>query len=463
VETHSCISESDILPEALDYDSYNGYTYSYTLTEDTESPTTKGVFLPAGKCYYGAHGSDDQDKNVNVDDGYLQSCRDEDFKLLFSNGVPVFNYKVHGLYPNWTESKDAEHIFLTKNDAAKSNMFFNTHNGFATHSQIDYEKCRELVKEIKRRENCKWGWTLEAKSKHTDSKVGSFQVKSKDDNSHKVDVKNRINDAFGVTDITKNPDIDPIVICEERGIGGKDMRIDGNVTVGAILHKDCKAMDVPVIRLPVPVHLNFSDDELRYVALTLNASGKKIKQPTNIDDAIKYLYGTSKNGTVPYDTKVIRTAIKKDWSFSKAQCTSVMDGVKDMIFAKEQAKVNMMYASYSDEDKTNFCKELKETYKETEKRDVIAFAASAKMGDKLPARILKAIDEDIEDSKNPALIPREPCTKVVMGIHFAQSSVVRNNWRTVDWPKLSKQFANLNSSYELTYEEFPLLVPDTKN
>ena len=338
-------------------------------------------------------------------------------------------------------------------------MFFNTHNGFATHSQINHENCRKLVAEIKKREHCKWGWGLEFKSEHTDSKVGSFQIKAKDDYSHRVDVKNRINDKEGITDIKKNPDIDPVVICEERG-DGKDMRIDGNVTNGAILHKDCKAERVPVIRLPVLEHENFSDDELRYVALTLNTSGNKIKKPTNTDDAIKFLYGSSKKGTIPYDTKTIRTALKKDFCFSSAQCTIVMDGVKDMIFAEEQAEVNMMYASYSDEDKIKKCKELKQQYKKTEKKDVIVFAASAKMGDKIPARILKEIDEDIEKAK---FLQIEPCTKVVIAIHYAQSSVVKKHWTTVDWPKLSKRFDNLNSSYELTLEEFPLLVPDTKN
>ena len=98
------IAKKVIPPEAYDYGSYNGFLYSYTLIKDVKSPIQKDIILPKGKCYIGAHGSDNLDeKNCNVDDGYWQSCRSEEFRLLFSGTEPVFKYEVWYLCKNWSE------------------------------------------------------------------------------------------------------------------------------------------------------------------------------------------------------------------------------------------------------------------------------------------------------------------------------------------------------------------------
>ena len=79
----SSIAIKEIPEEAYNYSSYNGFCYEYSLIKDVESPTRPEVILPKGKMYTGAHGSDDLDKNCNVDDGYSESCKDKDFRLLF--------------------------------------------------------------------------------------------------------------------------------------------------------------------------------------------------------------------------------------------------------------------------------------------------------------------------------------------------------------------------------------------
>ena len=311
MKKHSCIKEFEIPKQAYDYDSYNGFTYSYILVVDTPSPTEKDKVHPKGKMYHGAHGSDDEDVNANIDDPYHQSCRDKDFRLLYSSGKPVFKLVINELFTNWSEAKNAEHIFLKKERTKNPEMFFNNHNGFSTHKLIDRDKVHKLVNEIKKRENNKFGWNLEDKKNHEETNISSFQVRYEEDKKHELDVMHLLNDNEGVTDITKNKNIDPVVICENRGVCGRDVRIDGNITTAAILHKKSLAEKVPTIRIPEEVHKEYTDDELRHAALMLNKREQKIKKPTNIDDAIKFIYGYSQKGKYPYNTKENKKLISK--------------------------------------------------------------------------------------------------------------------------------------------------------
>ena len=140
-----------------------------------------------------------------------------------------------------------------------------------------------------------------------------------------------INDAGGVVDLDKNPDIDPVVIFEERDPSGKALRVDGNMTSGAITMKDCLAMFIPTIRIPLKDHKHLSDDEVRHTALMLNRRGSKIKKATMVEDAIKFILGISDYGNKKYNTPFNRKMIREDYDLSSKQVTRVMDGVRMLV------------------------------------------------------------------------------------------------------------------------------------
>tara|TARA_Y100000310_G_scaffold210335_1_gene210935 strand:- start:78 stop:1469 length:1392 start_codon:yes stop_codon:yes gene_type:complete len=460
----SSIAKKEIPLEAYNYGSYNGFLYSYTLIKDVKSPIKPYNILPKGKCYIGAHGSDKLDeKNCNVDDGYWQSCKSEEFRLLFSGTEPVFEFKVWYLCKNWSEAKNEENRVLKEFDneigAAKSDMSWNQHNGFPTHIQIDREACKEMVTEILKRENCKWKPTYADKSGYTVGKLARIQVRAKDYNEHKKDIRDRINDVQGNVKLEENPNIDPTVILENRHPDGRDQLIDGNMTSGAICDKKCLADFIPEIRIPLKDHEHLTDDEVRHTSNILNRKGKKIKKPIIVEDAIKFILSITKNGEREYDTKFNRRMIKEDYDLSSAQVADVMKGVKDSIFEEKQRKVNMVLPDYNDQDKQDKVDELKKVFP-----DEIIFYCAVSIADKIPYKILENIDKDVQESQ--AEIPkRDPFKKIRIVVHYSQSKSLRDYWIRDDtggWVTLQKFWKNIKSPYTINYEEMPISVPDTK-
>jgi hypothetical protein len=458
------VAKKEIPLEAYNYGSYNGFLYSYTLIKNVKSPIQKDIILPKGKCYIGAHGSDNLDeKNCNVDDGYWQSCKSEEFRLLFSGTEPVFEFKVWYLCKNWSEAKNEENRVLKEFDngigAAKSDMSWNQNNGFPTHRQINRKACKAIVTEIRKRTNCKWGIRYASKKEYVVEKLARIQVRTKDSNEHKKDIKNRINDVNGVVDLDENQNIDPTVIFEKRHSDGRDQLIDGNMTSGAICSKDCLAEKIPEIRVPLKDHQHLTDDEVRHSSNILNRKGKKIKWPLNVEDAIKFILDITKNGVYGYDTKFNRSMIKEDYDLSSVQVNTVMKGVHDSLFKEEQRILNMVLPDYTDQDKQDKVDELKKVFP-----DEIIFYCAVSIADKIPHKILENIDKDIEEAQ--AEIPkREPFSKVRLVVHYSQSKSFRDGWIKKDtggWAMLQKRWANLNTPYTINYEEMPLSQPDTK-
>jgi len=453
-----------IPPEAYNYGNYNGFLYSYTLIKDVKSPIQKDIILPKGKCYIGAHGSDKLDeKNCNVDDGYWQSCRSEEFRLLFSGTEPVFKYEVWYLCKNWSEAKNEENRVLKEFDngigAAKSGMSWNQHNGFPTDRQIDRKVCKKMVTEILKRENCKWKPTYAAKSGYTVGKLARIQVRAKDYNEHKKDIRDRINDVQGNVNLEENLNIDPTVILENRHPDGRDQLIDGNMTSGAICSKDCLAEKIPEIRIPLKDHEHLTDDEVRHISNMLNRKGKKIKKPIIVEDAIKFILSITKNGEREYDTKYNRTMIKEDYDLSFAQVNDVMNGVKNSIFEAEQRKINMVLPDYTDQDKQDWVDKLKIMFP-----DEIIFYCAVSIADKIFHKILENIDKDIQEAQ-AELPEREPFKKVRLVVHYSQRKTLRDGWikpNTGVWATLQRLWTNINTEYIINYEEMPISIPDTK-
>jgi len=459
----SSIAEKKIPKDAYSYNSYNGFLYQYTLIKDVPSPTNPNKIIPKGKMYLGAHGSNDPNKNRHVHDGYHESCRDDDFRLLYSGTEPVFKFEVWYLCKNWNEAKNEEHRLLKEYNngegAAKSKMSWNGNNGFATHKHIERKTCKAMVDELRKRSENKWGVNYTDKKSYLGETLARIQVRLKDDTAHRKDIKNRINDASGVVDLDKNKDIDPTVIFEQRHPDGRDQLIDGNMTSGAICLKDCKAQKVPEIRVPLEDHEHLSDDEVRHISNMLNRKGRKVKKSLSVEDAVKFILDTTDNGTREYDTKYNRTMIREDYDLSYDQVNDVMKGVKDELFAEEQRKINMVLPDYTDEEKQAFVDDLKKLH-----TDEIIFYYSAGMSDKMTFKILTAVDKEI-CSAAEAIPPRNPKKKVKIVTHYSQSKTIRDLWikkHTGTWAVLKRCWDQINSDIEISYVEMPLTQPDTK-
>ena len=439
---------------AEDYSSYKAFIYRYTLIKDTPSPTNPKKILKKGTWYYGSHLGD-------IDDPYWESCENEDFRILFASPEEFFDLEIIALYEKYSVAKMEEDMHLRENaKEVMSDMSFNGHTGFMKKDMfIDRDKVKKFVNEINKRTESKWPITYEDKKDHKGDKVRSLQVRDKDDKKHQSDIKDLINDANGVVDLDKNPNIDPVVICQDRQLEDwddtDDTRIDGNMTTGAITNRGCKATHVPVMRIPVEDHSHLNENELRHASYMLNRSGKKKRKNTDVDDATKFIFDRiSQMGKYEHDTKPNRDMIEHDYDLSRQQVKKVMSNVTDRIYEHKQSQQNMVYIDYTDAEKEAYVSELKELHEDT-----IIFFASALMADKIPARLLTEIQKDVEQSKCD---DREPYKKIIIAVHFSQSKTARDDWRINLWPSLAKQWENLNSDYSLDYEEFDLTRSDTK-
>ena len=115
------------------------------------------------------------------------------------------------------------------------------------------------------------------------------------------EIKEKIDDANGNTD-----DCNAVVVYEQRGENGEDLRGDGNHTVfGASQSKH--AVDIPVARVPWVVHKDYTTAELTNTEK--NSAGLTI----NSNIASKAL------NTNPFDLRLIynkRTGFSESFGFS---------------------------------------------------------------------------------------------------------------------------------------------------
>ena len=116
-----------------------------------------------------------------------------------------------------------------------------------------------------------------------------IQVRYEHDDNHQRDIRDRINDELGNTDVCN-----PIVLYLERAADGTELGGDGNHTFwGAVAST---AIDVPVARIPYEIHKEFSDLELETIGHLLNRRAKIIKKEETDKDALKYLDSVYQSG-----------------------------------------------------------------------------------------------------------------------------------------------------------------------
>lgn len=290
---------------------YEGYLYKFTNLND-------------GKVYVGIH-------KGYVGDGYWHSSTDSDFNKIFSDASSNLKFEILK-YGDYTEMTVSERKILKDNDAKNNPMFINKTNGSAKFFQPDVDLMKELADKILNRE-----FTVTKESVDDVYELPRLQVRSEEDRAHKNEIQQRIEDAGGNTDKCS-----PVVIYEGRQ-SGQDVIGDGNHTLNAA--KDAKhCTELPVIRIPVEVHKDFSNQELKGVSNLLNKKPDIVKRAMSIEDGVKYIVGTYSEGT-PHDSNGNKEYLHA-CGFTKRQIRTILKKAKVEIDKNNLSLANKLWIDY---------------------------------------------------------------------------------------------------------------------
>jgi hypothetical protein len=300
---------------------YESYLYKYT-------------HLETGKMYIGIH-------KGRLGDKYWHSSKNEEFNQALSTEKNVFKFEVLR-YGSHQAMEVAESRMLHAVDAKNNPMYYNLSNGMKLHhdSPPDVEMMQILVEKIKSRD----GLTVTRESIDDIAVLKRVQVRLAEDEAHKREIKERIEDAGGDTS-----NCSPVVIYEGRGPNGEDLIGDGNHTVMAASEaKHCTV--IPVIRIPKSVHKEYTDAELKAIGNLLNKKPDNIKKPVSIDDAVKHLEDIVSKGVTLEQFAKDEDAHREYLQicgFTSKQITKIIGRVKKSIKNQEFLKANKLWIDYT--------------------------------------------------------------------------------------------------------------------
>ena len=236
--------------------------------------------LDNNKIYLGYH-------KGYVGDGYWNSSTCDEFKKVYTDSFSRLRYEILD-YGTDLDMRQAEYRMLSSVDARNNDEYYNKSNGFPVYPEINLEKCEAFVARIESGE-FNVGKELLDVLRIIFEKGNIIQVRYEHDDNHQRDIRDRINDELGNTDVCN-----PIVLYLERAADGTELGGDGNHTFwGAVAST---AIDVPVARIPYEIHKEFSDLELETIGHLLNRRAKVIKKEETDKDALKYLDSVYQSG-----------------------------------------------------------------------------------------------------------------------------------------------------------------------
>jgi hypothetical protein len=236
-------------------------------------------------------------------------------------------------------------------------------------SPPDVEMMQILVDKIQSRD----GLTVTRESIEDIAVLKRVQVRLAEDEAHKREIKERIEDAGGDTS-----GCSPVVIYEGRGPNGEDLIGDGNHTVMAASEaKHCT--EIPVIRIPKSVHKEYTDAELKAIGNLLNKKPDTIKKPVSTDDAVKHLEDIVSKGVTLEQFAKDEDAHKQYLQicgFTGKQITKIIGRVKKSIKNQEFLKANKLWIDYT---KPIHKKDLESTTEGFRTADTMAIHVSSAM------------------------------------------------------------------------------------
>jgi hypothetical protein len=402
---------------------YEAFLYKYTN-------------LNNGKMYVGIH-------KGQVGDGYWHSSTKKEFNEVFSSQEPTLKLEILR-YGSYDAMQLAESRILHSANAKENPEYYNGSNGMKPNSEVapDVEYMQILVDKIQNQD----GLVVTIEPIEDVAVLKRLQVRFEEDEAHKREIRERIEDAGGDTS-----GCSPIVIYEGRGINGEDIIGDGNHTVNAASEaKHCTK--IPVIRIPKDIHKSYTDAELKGVGSLLNKKPDLIKKPVSIDDAVKQIEDIVNNGTTleqfAKDEHSHRQYLQL-CGFTNKQVGKIISRVKNSIKHQEFLKANKLWVDYS-----------KKGHKETLKRVTENFRTSDTMAIHVSSAMFKWDDvintlwaAGSEDGKKGRIKTKN---KMVVVVHHT-SPDKETNWKKNIQPQILNKidlfFTKLG--YDIRIHEMP--------
>ena len=329
---------------------YESYLYKYT-------------HLETGKMYIGIH-------KGKLGDKYWHSSKNEEFNQAFSTEKNVFKFEVLR-YGSHHAMEVAESSMLNAVDAKNNPMYYNLSNGMKLNHDAppDVEMMQILVDKIQSRD----GLVVTIEPVEDIAVLKRLQVRLAEDEAHKREIKERIEDAGGDTS-----GCSPVVVYEGRGHNGEDIIGDGNHTVMAASEaKHCTV--IPVIRIPKNVHRDYTDAELKAVGNLLNKKPDIIKKAVSPDDAVKHLEDIVSKGVTLEQFAKDEDAHRQYLQicgFTGKTITKIIGRVKKSIKNQEFLKANKLWIDYT---KPIHKKTLEDTTEGFRTSDTMALHVSSAM------------------------------------------------------------------------------------
>jgi hypothetical protein len=400
---------------------YESYLYRYTN-------------LQTGKMYIGIH-------KGKVEDEYWHSSASKEFAEAFSNEKNVFKFEVLR-YGSHTAMEVAESRMLNSVNAKENSMYYNMSNGMKLSKDAppDVEMMQILVEKIQSKD----GLVVTQEPKEDVAQLKRLQVRLAEDEAHKREIRERIEDAGGDTS-----GCSPVVVYEGRGPNGEDIIGDGNHTVLAASEaKHCTV--IPVIRIAKSIHREYSDAELKGVGNLLNKKPDIIKKPVGVDDAVKHLEEIVKDITLEQFAKDedAHRQYLQICGFTGKQITKIIGRVKTSIKTQEFLAANKLWINYT---KKIHKKTLEDTTEGFRTSDTMALHVSSAMFKW--DNIINMIFAHTEDTKKGIVKKKD---KMVVVVYHADSEK-ELNWKVNIQPQILNKihFFFKSLGYSIRIHEMP--------
>jgi hypothetical protein len=401
---------------------YEAYLYRFTC-------------LDTGRIYVGIH-------KGYVGDGYWHSSTNKDFDKILANADSNLRYEILE-YGDYNQMTVSENKLLESVDAKNNPLYFNKTNGSPKYRPIDLDRVKELASEI-----TKGTYNTDTKEPiDVISKLKTLQVRFQEDHEHVKDISERIDDAGGNTD-----KCNPVVIYEKRQ-EGSDIVGDGNHTIAAIV-KSKHGRDVPVARIPLDIHGEFTNEELIAVSNLLNKPSEVVKKRASKEDMVKYVLKQYSNG-VPVDDSSNKEFLK-EMRFTNKQIKAILIQSKKEIDLANLQKANQLWIDYSSGSGKKTLTNKVESYRD---KDTMCIAVSSAMfrWDHIFNHIF---DNTLENPKTK--IREQGKTKLVILVHH-NGPEAEDKWKSDYQPdairKLKYYLHPLK--YEFQIIEMPTTITNT--
>jgi hypothetical protein len=273
---------------------------------------------------------------------YWHSSQNEEFKGLFANPKSKFRYKIVA-----SGTKKAmyakEKAYLTKNDATKSDKYWNGNNGITSETEVDYDLVNTIIQNIKDKK-----YPIVVKTKKDVKGTIFKQVRGVEFVTGQVTmIKEQINSSAGSTE-----DCDPLIYLGDYFHKDNDCGIGGNHTHKGFIKSNGVQIDTQII--PKEDWSRLCESGIQALGIGLNPRDKIETTPTKIEDAVKYCLGLHDDGK-DWWTIDTRKFLKSSINFKSTQLKTIKSKVEDEIKKTDRKSINgMVFREYSEDSEFRY-------------------------------------------------------------------------------------------------------------